>query len=184
MTRPARWRAVLGRVRSWGADDTERAAEYPCDHLVPEPDEILFRAVTVDAPPPVLFRWLCQLRLAPYSYDWVDNLGWRSPRHLVPGVDDLAIGQRVMTIFTLVAFETDRHLTLYTDHPPFGEIGGSYLVSPRGPGTRLVVKLRARFPRSPLGVVMRRLLPPGDLVMMRKQLRTLAALAEASSTSG
>jgi len=172
---------LLDQVRYWGSDDAERAAVYPCDDLVPEPDEVLFRAVTVDATPPILFRWLCQLRLAPYSYDWIDNLGRRSPRHLSPGVEDLAVGQRVMTIFTLMAFETDRHLTLYTDHPLFGEIGGTYLVSPRGSQSRLVVKLRTRFPRSVRGVVMRRLLPAGDLVMMRKQLRTLGALAEASS---
>ena len=176
--------SLLDRVRSWGSDDAERAAAYPCDDLVSAPDEVVFRAVNVDAPAPVLFRWLCQLRVAPYSYDWIDNLGRRSPRHLIPGVEDLAVGQRVMTIFTLVAFETDRHLTLYTDHPLFGEIGVTYLVSPRESQSRLVVALRARFPRSVRGVVMRRLLPTGDLVMMRKQLRTVGALAEASARAG
>src|SRR6266852_4326811 len=133
-------RAVLARLApgapsaaaGWGATTAERARRFPCDGLVAEPAEALFRAVDVAAPPAVVFRWLCQLRVAPYSYDWIDNLGRRSPRLLTPGLEDLAGGQRVMTIFTLVAFEADRHLTLYMDHPLFGEIGVTYLVSPRG----------------------------------------------------
>ena len=174
---------VAGRscFASWGADADERAARYPCDALVAEPDQTLFRAVTVHAPPAVVFRWLCQLRLAPYSYDWIDNLGRRSPRRLVPGVEDLATGQRFMTIFTLTDFEVDRHLTLYTDHWLFGEIGGTYLVIPREREARLVVKLRVRSRRTPTGLILRRMLPLGDLVMMRKQLRTLRGLAEAQA---
>jgi hypothetical protein len=167
-------------IRSWGSDAAERAAQYPCDGSVAAPDEVLFRAVTVDAPPAVVFRWLCQLRVAPYSYDWIDNLGRRSPRHLIPGLEDLAVGQRVMTIFTLSAFEADRHITVHADHRLFGEIGVTYRVAPQGRGSRLVAKLRVRYPRSLAGVVGRRVLPVGDLVMMRRQLRTLRDLAEGS----
>jgi hypothetical protein len=173
--------ALRSRLESWGADADERAARYPCDALLAVADQTLFRAITVHAPPPVVFRWLCQLRVAPYSYDWIDNLGRRSPRRLVPGVEDLAVGQRFMTIFILTDFEPDRHLTLYTDHRLFGEIGCTYLVTPREAGARLVVKLQIRYRRTPTGLILRRVLPIGDLVMMRKQLRTLRRLAEAQA---
>jgi len=36
------------------------------------------------------------MRIAPYSYDGIDNLGCESPRVLIPGLDELAIGQKVM----------------------------------------------------------------------------------------
>src|SRR5260221_14022454 len=91
-------------LRDWGSTAEERALAYPCDRVLPESDAEYFRAVDVDAPPAVAFRWLCQLRAAPYSYDLLDNLGRRSPPTLTPGPDALAVGQRGMTIFTLVRF--------------------------------------------------------------------------------
>ncbi len=163
---------------SWGTEPTEREGVYPCDALVPEPDLVLFRAVTVHTAPPVVFRWLCQLRVAPYSYDWLDNRGRRSPRRLVPALERLAVGQRFMGIFTLTDFEPNRHVTLYSHHTRFGQVAITYVVAEHPGGSRLVAKVRVRAPRTPSGAVLARLLPLGDLIMMRKQLRTLRALAE------
>ena len=87
--------------------------------------------MTVNAPPSVVFRWLCQLKLAPYSYDLIDNRGRRSPQHLVPGVDQLVVGERVL-IFELASFARDEHLTLVVRrHPVFGDVAISYVVAPR-----------------------------------------------------
>ena len=168
-------------AHTWGSTSEERALSFPCDHYLPEADAHYFRAVDVDAQAPVLFRWLCQLRVAPYSYDWIDNLGRRSPRQLSPGLDNLETGQRVMTVFNLVEFEADRHLTLQLKHSRlFGSIAVSYLIVRKPPSkSRLVVKLSVRYPRGRAASIMRILLPWGDLVMMRKQLLTLKELAEA-----
>jgi hypothetical protein len=137
--------------------------------------------VTVKAPAALLFRWLCQLRSAPYSYDWIDNLGRRSPRSLTPGLDRLEIGQRIMTFFELVEFVPDRHITVAVNrlNVLFGELATTYLIVPEtDERCRLVVKLAIAYPRTPMGLAMRRLLPAGDAVMMRKQLLTLKRLAE------
>lgn len=56
---------VRSAIETWGSAVEERAAAYPCDPLIGHPDGVLFRAIDVDAPAPLLFRWLCQLRAAP-----------------------------------------------------------------------------------------------------------------------
>jgi hypothetical protein len=170
---------------TWGSTARERELPFACDELVPEPRDVLFRAITVNAPPSVLFRWLCQLRAAPYSYDWIDNLGRRSPPTLTAGLEYLRLGQRIMTVFRLAAFERDRHLTavLAGGRPLFEELALTYLIVPVADGRcRLVVKIVVKYPRGPIGAAARALLPFGDLVMMRRQLRTFRDLAERDVT--
>ncbi|MGO9971241.1 MAG: hypothetical protein ACLP01_00120 [Solirubrobacteraceae bacterium] len=174
------WQSELAQ---WGSTPAERAQRFPCDHLLGAPDQALFRAVPVEAPAAVTFRWLCQLRVAPYSYDWIDNLGRRSPRELTPGVERLAPGQRVMTIFTLVEFEDGVSITVSTAGRSFGRIICTYRVEAFGERSRIVVKLLGAY-RAPQRILIRALLPVGDLVMMRRQLLNLKALAEQSHRGG
>jgi hypothetical protein len=88
-----------------------------------------------------------------------------------------------MRIFRLVKFEPGRHLTLRLDAPAghriFGDLAVTYEVRERGfGGSRIAVKLSLRPPRTRVAGALARLLPWGDLIMMRKQLLTLKALAE------
>jgi hypothetical protein len=180
---------MLSWANQWGTTADEQQLAFPCDRFVERPDAVLLRAVTVDAPPSAIFPWLCQLRVAPYSYDWIDNWGHQSPQQLTPGLNRLAIGQDLMTIFALVDFRRDEHLTMQIKRETrafriFGDIAGTYLIVPRTAGSsRLVVKLLARYPRGPLGRMMSLLLPWGDLVMMRRQLLNLKSLVEGGSGS-
>lgn len=168
----------------WGSTPSERAMSFACDTMLPDAPFDLYRAVTVEAPAPVAFRWLCQLRVAPYSYDLLDNLGRQSPRELTSGLDELVIGQRVMTIFTLADFEPGKQITVRiapgASRRLFGDLAVSYTVVPDGAArSRIVVKLRVELPGEGIAVrLRRRLLAWGDLLMMRKQLLTLKVLAE------
>jgi hypothetical protein len=171
-------------AETWGTTAAERALPFPCDEVLPRAGAACWRGVTVHADAPAVFRWVCQLRAAPYSYDWLDNLGRRSPQQLTPGLERLAVGQRVMTIFELVSFEPDRHLTLRTRRLAPGlwpVVAVSYVVAPRAASeTRLLVKLVFGTRPGWLGRAARAFLVWGDLVMMRRQLLNLKALAEAA----
>jgi len=166
--------------RSWGTTAEERARSYPCDGILPDHNEAYYRGVGVVAPPATVFRWLCQLRAAPYSYDWIDNGGRRSPRDLTPGLENLEPGQRFMSIFELALQEQDSHITLRLRRPGlFPPLAVSYFVDP-GPerGCRLIVKLVARFRPDLRDRLLGPLFPWLDWIMMRRQLLNLKALAE------
>jgi hypothetical protein len=170
-------------VNEWGSTVEERTRPWPCDAFLPDATDALYRSIDVAAPADVVFRWLCQLRVAPYSYDWLDNRGRRSPRTLTPGLDELEIGQRFM-IFDLVGFTPGEEITLRTRGAFFGAVAVTYCVlATRETTSRLAVKLLVRHRHDALGLLWRLVLPPGDLVMMRKQLLTLAHLAEADAQS-
>ena len=180
-----------GVVATWGSTAEERSLPFPCDARVALPEASLYRGVSVSAPVETVFRWLCQLRVAPYSYDWLDNYGRTSPRVLTPGLDRLEVGQEGMRIFRLVDFAAGDHLTLMlrpasSAWRTFGELAVTYRVVPMHPAPahhcRLLVKLVVRYPPGAWGAFMRRLLPWGDLLMMRKQLLTLKKLAESGGT--
>jgi len=175
-----------GLPERWGATAAEAEATYPCDGLAEAPYIALTRAIDVDAPGPVVFRWLCQLRDAPYSYDWVDNLGRRSPRELTPGPDQLEPGQR-FTIATITSFATDHHITGRATPAAerlFGVISLTYAVVSRGPHrSRLIIRLDVHRPTRLWEKARYRFLSWGDLIMMRKQLRTLKGLAEQQVTN-
>ena len=169
---------------TWGTDAAERQLAFPCDNSLPHVDAELYRGITISAPAHVVFRWLCQFRAAPYSYDWIDNGGRQSPQQLTPGLDQLEVGQDVMTIFTLTSFSPDQHLTLRLKPTRraksiFGDIVVSYLIVPQGDSScRLLVKLVVHSPTSLRGRLLRSFLPWGDLIMMRKQLINLKRLSE------
>ena len=169
---------------TWGTTPEERRYSFPCDGLISHPDDPLFRGVRINAPAAVVFRWLCQMRVAPYSYDLIDNGGRRSPQQLTPGLERLAIGQDVMTIFSLADFEPNRQFTIRIKpnsraSRTFGDIACSYLIVPTSPVTcRLLVKLVVKHPTSLRGKLLRPLLPWGDLIMMRRQLLNFKKLAE------
>jgi hypothetical protein len=169
---------------SWGASDDERRAEYPSVALVPDPALRMIRAVDVAAPAAMTFRWICQLRLAPYSYDLIDNRGRRSPRLLTAGSDDLAVGTPFLLIFEIDGWTQGREITGVGREAPtrrFGPMACTYRVEQVGAhASRLVGRLDLTARGRALGVA----LAWGDLIMMRRQLRNLAALATRDHRSG
>ena len=156
----------------WNVGDDEVARHYPCDDFVTSPTLQAWRGVTVQASPQTLWQWVSQIRIAPYSYDWIDNLGRRSPQQLI-GLPEPVVGEPFSTAATrpfgrILAVQPPEHLT--------GEIVGaciSYVLVPEGQSTRLLMKVvtaKNRWIAPWLSV--------GDLVMARRQLLNLKRLAE------
>ena len=162
----------------WGVSDAETRRPYRCDAFVDAaPALSLWRGVTVTAPPERIWPWLLQIRVAPYSYDLIDNLGRRSPQRRLeladPAVGDPFVAAFGRTWGEVLAVETGVSLT--------GVLLATYMTyelvpaDASGPSasTRLLLKLT-----SPRGGRLAPLLAVGDLVMARRQLLNLKGLAE------
>ncbi|WP_433024476.1 polyketide cyclase [Plantactinospora sp. CA-290183] len=153
--------------------ESEVLRAYPCDDFVVSPVLQVWRGVRVNAPATVVWPWIAQVRLAPYSYDWIDNLGRHSPRHLV-SLPEPRVGEAFTTAGgrrwgRILSVEPGKQLT--------GMIMRAFvsyvLVPDEDNTTRLLLKIVMRTNRLvALG------LSVGDLVMARRQLLTLKQLAE------
>ena len=163
----------------WGVRDSEIVRSYPCDEFVTRPGLQAWRGVGVEAPAEAVWPWLTQVRVAPYSYDWIDNLGRRSPRELL-GLPEPRAGERFTTaggreVGRIVSVDPGKELT--------GTIMGafmSYVLVPADHDvTRLLLKVVMQGPRWAAAG-----LSAGDLIMARRQLLNLKKLAERHQRSG
>lgn len=179
--------SVPPRIPWWWSPDAGATAEgiSPGNFTAVKPGQHWFRAINFDATPGTLFAWVTQLRRAPYSYDWADNFGRRSPQTLDPTLVDVSVGDSVMTIFAVSEVVPGKSMTVNlkrgTPIALFGALTVHYEVEPRGAVSRLVVKMVVPLPPGPLATFRRYALAWGDLFMMRKQLKELKRLAETSA---
>jgi hypothetical protein len=148
------------------------------------------RGVRVAAPLDVVWRWMRQLQVAPYSYDLLDNRGRRSPRTLTAGLGEFDPGGR-FNIFTVRAVEPGRTVELEITRPGAVRLFGRVLIAYRvsddhtddhteadaAADVRTALRCDLFVPGATHGVGIGALMW-GDLVMMRKQLLTWKALAE------
>ena len=124
----------------WGTTKGEGRSHLAGDELIPEPKLSHTRAISIDAPPARVWRWLVQIgqgRGGLYSYDALENLiGCRidSAERIVPELQHLAVGDLVRLgperypAFRVVELEPARSLVLVgvdpTTHAAATDAGG------------------------------------------------------------
>jgi hypothetical protein len=167
--------------RRWGATDREVARQMPGDDLLRSGAPSTTRAIGIGAAPDVVFPWLLQIgygRGGWYSYDWIDNDGRPSVERIDPGLQRLAVGDRIEMVpgFGPVVVEIvpDHHILAA------GETDTWCLqVEPvaRG-GCRLVSRWRQDWPPSLGASIWSALADPGSFLMEQRMLRRIRDLAE------
>lgn len=171
-------------LRYTRATAEEIAMRSPADGLLPGGCDRWVRCITINAPHHAVYRWLCQLTVAPYSFDAIDFPGRRSPRTLTPGAERLRIGQHFL-IFAITSFAPDGYIA-GVSRPEFertyGRIAVSYSVHPLGDlTTRLRANACVARPTSGWGV-RHLVLAAGDKIMAGRQLRVLKTRAESQTS--
>lgn len=169
---------------TWGATSIEAGGPMPGDDIVDRPRLVATRSITLAAPPAEVFPWLRQMgfgRAGWYSYDLLDNLGRRSATAVHPEWQHLSAGDAVPggpVDFVAVVVAPPRQLVLHFGPTPAKkrriDFTLAYDLRDDLIGTRLVTRVRARID-APGGRLLEQLvLGPGDGVMVRRQLLSLA----------
>jgi hypothetical protein len=172
----------------YGATAEEVAGVLPGDDLLPRPDLVSTRAVTIEAAPSTVWPWLVQMgsgRGGAYTYDWIENLlglDMHSADEILPQFQQLAAGD-VLPLgaagpgMRVEIFDPERTLA-------FRSIDGTWVwifhLSTSRLGTRLISRNRIATPGAglPRRLLNRVVMEPGSLVMERRMLLGIKQRAE------
>ncbi len=178
-------------LKTWGASREEVNSVLPGDELCADARLVATRSITIAASPSEVFPWIRQMgfgRAGWYSYDWIDNLGRKSARVILPEWQNVDAGDAIPggpISFTAAVVKEPGVLVMTLGDP--GRTARriqfvlAYVLRECNEGTRLVTRVRARVDL-PFGRLIERfLLGPGDGIMLRKQLLNLKARAEGTN---
>lgn len=171
----------------WGATDAEVRHAMPGDDLVPRPSFAATRAITIGAPPEQVWPWIVQMgyrRAGFYTYDLLDNAGFPSARTILPQYQHPRVGDWMpmaktvtdTTAFRVHSLKTNEWLVWVKPDSTWAW----QLIRLDGAGTRLIIRLRQRYPwEKPASAILTLvLLEFGDFPMMRRVLTGIKARSE------
>jgi len=198
----------------WGATDDEVAATLPGDGAIPDADAQATKAITIDAPPSLVYALIAQQgmeRAGWHGWDWFyDATGssdfWdgRYSRRVVPELQDIGVGDRVkindMVAYRVVQADRPRAFVLLTANDAKGEVDPTdppaawsgntmqWVLTPLDGGerTRLILRQRAASVGQPAFVdwLYDKPLDMGGAVMGRKTMVGIKRLAEKLAAAG
>ncbi|MGZ6143520.1 MAG: hypothetical protein ACXWLM_09280 [Myxococcales bacterium] len=171
------------RYSTWGCTPGEAERPLPGDGLAKGPVLQSTRAISIDAPPREVWRWLAQMgqgRGGLYSYQGLENLmgcHMRNTAQIHPELQRIAVGDVIRTgpegfpSWTVAQVDFARTLVLAGPGTSW-----AFVLEPldAGQGTRLLV--RSRLPDQ--GFAWRRIVDPGSFVFERRMLLGIRERAE------
>ena len=186
------WKVRLW-MQNWGTQADETTKPLPGDETVRNPMVQSTRAITINAPPEAVWHWLVQIGLDRggfYSYDALDNEGKPSATTIVPELQALQVGDKIMldrkTAVTVTHLEPPRAMVWTMLDMPVelgltADVTMAFVLEPLGGDrSRLIARIRGRLHGS-LGWLYIYLLDElVSFLMQRKQLLGIKARAEGS----
>jgi hypothetical protein len=183
---PVLWRK---RCLTWGATADEVSRQLPGDELLPEPDLVATRAISIAAPPAAIWPWLVQMgsgRAGAYTYDWIENLlglNMHSVAEILPEFQVLKVGDVLPTgekgpRMRVEILEREHALVMRSED---GNWVWAFALHPGDEGiTRLISRNRIATPTASMAgrCVNFLVMEPGSLVMERKMLLGIRDRAE------
>jgi hypothetical protein len=145
----------------------------------------LHRHLEIQAGASDVYVWLKQLRIAPYSYDFLDNRGSQSPGYIIENLPPLKINSHFLLAFHIFRFEENKFIAgrfCLPVNPPVNryikEMFIEYRIQALGTQVILWCKIKGWFNNSVASKGFFRIFSLVNLIMTRRQLRKIKKLSE------
>ena len=145
----------------------------------------LIRCIEIHADASDIFTWLKQLRIAPYSYDIIDNRCRRSPDYIIENLPPLKTNTHYLLAFHIFEFEENSFIACrfcQPVNPPVNlymkELFIEYRIAKQGPESRLWCKIKGYFNPDISSKGFFYVFSIVNKIMMTRQLRNIKKLSE------
>lgn len=145
----------------------------------------LLRHIEIQAGASNIYVWLKQLRIAPYSYDLLDNRRRKSPGYIIENLPPLKVNAHFLLAFHIVGFEENIFIAgcfCVPINPPVNrymkEMFIEYRIQELGTNARLWCKVKGWYNNDIATKGFFNVFSIVNLIMTRKQLRKIKKLSE------
>ena len=145
----------------------------------------LIRHIEIHSGASDIFVWLKQLRIAPYSYDLLDNRGRKSPEYLIENLPPLKCGSHFLLAFHIYGFEENKYIAgrfCIPVNPPVNryirEMLIEYRIQESGVNALLWCKIKGWYNHGIASEGFFRFFSVVNLIMTNRQLRKIRKLSE------
>lgn len=199
--------ALVQLGRTYGSTKEERSRTLPGDDIVPAPDTVTDHAITIDAPPELVWPWLVQMgwgRAGWYTARWVDRLlfpaNGPSADRILPELQDIEVGTfvpdgapetecglyvEVLEPQWVLVLHSNSHLPLrWRQRGREVDWSWAFVLSPVDEGRRTRFHFRSRWRTTPWWMTAAGwlVLVPADFLMSRDMLRGVKQRSERPAT--
>lgn len=148
----------------------------------------LIRHIKIRAGASSIYIWLKQLRIAPYSYDLLDNKGRRSPEYIIENLPPLKVNAHFLLSFHIFSFVENEFIAgrfCVPVNPPVNRYMKEMFIEYRiqelpepGINSRLWCKVKGRYNNDIASKGFFKIFSAVNLIMTRGQLRKIKKLSE------
>lgn len=189
------WTGIRPWMANWGSTAAEQQLVLPGDELHPDRTGQSTLAITIDAPPEVIWQWLVQVgqdRAGFYSYTWLENLfgsNIHNTDEIRPEWQHLAVGDSWRLVprgylWGLGEGAATPVLIAEPGHALVLEMWGAFVIEPLDEHTSRLIVRGYTEPSSPVASVASKLvMDPMVFTMERRMLLGIKARAEGQPES-
>jgi hypothetical protein len=148
----------------------------------------LIRYIEINASAPDIYVWLKQLRIAPYSYDFVDNRSRKSPHYIIENLPPLRVNAHYLLAFHIYGFAENLFITGRYCQPinqPVNlymkDMYIEYRIEEKGTSAELWCKLKGYYNTDISSRGFFFIFSVANKIMMTKQLQNIKKLSELSA---